>query len=194
MRKYVNLNGRDLVYILYILKDKALRRISELREQCQLEQKAKRHLEEELRSDLEEKEHIIKALQTKVVLLKSSGGGQILEEAVALGDFPAAAEGSSTISLNDSSQENSSNSAVVTQRDSEKVSVLEGQFKSKKDLICCWVLLARMQSFLKLQTFKFELKFLGKFLGFVAFIIPIYLSYTLNMALCMPRRIKHASI
>ncbi|TRY78268.1 hypothetical protein TCAL_10647, partial [Tigriopus californicus] len=52
-------------------QDKALRRISELREQCQLEQKAKRHLEEELRSDMEEKEHIIEALQTKVTLLKS---------------------------------------------------------------------------------------------------------------------------
>lgn len=40
-------------------KDKALRRISELKEQCQLEEKAKRHLEEELRSDMEEKEHVI---------------------------------------------------------------------------------------------------------------------------------------
>ena len=39
------------------------RPLSELREQCQLEQNAKRHLEEELRSDMEEKEHIIKALQ-----------------------------------------------------------------------------------------------------------------------------------
>jgi hypothetical protein len=31
-----------------------------------LEQKAKRHLEEEFRSDIEEKEHIIEALKTKV--------------------------------------------------------------------------------------------------------------------------------
>merc|ERR1711997_585859 len=60
-------------------QDKALRRVSELKEQCQLEQKAKRHLEEELRSDLEEKEHIIKALQTKVVLLKS-GGNNVIED------------------------------------------------------------------------------------------------------------------
>ena len=59
--------------IIIKFQDKALRRISELREQCQLEQKAKRHLEEELRSDMEEKEHIIKALQTKVTLLKSVG-------------------------------------------------------------------------------------------------------------------------
>ncbi len=31
-----------------------------------MEQNAKRHLEEELRSDMEEKEHIIKALQVSV--------------------------------------------------------------------------------------------------------------------------------
>ena len=43
-----------------------------MKEQSSLEQKAKRHLEEELRSDMEEKEHIIKALQTKVTLLKSN--------------------------------------------------------------------------------------------------------------------------
>lgn len=57
------------------LQDKALRRISELKEQCHLEQSAKRHLEEELRSDLEEKEHVITALQTKVSLLKARGDG-----------------------------------------------------------------------------------------------------------------------
>ena len=57
--------------IMQQTQDKTLRRISELKEQCALEQKAKRHLEEELRSDLEEKEHVIKTLETKVALLKS---------------------------------------------------------------------------------------------------------------------------
>ncbi|QQP31374.1 Uncharacterized protein FKW44_024957, partial [Caligus rogercresseyi] len=65
-------------------QDKALRRISELREQASLSQKAKQHLEEELRGDMEEKEHIIKALETKVALLKSgsgaTGGGSIEDE------------------------------------------------------------------------------------------------------------------
>jgi hypothetical protein len=37
-----------------------------LREQCTLEQQAKQHLEEELRAELEEKQHIIAALNTKV--------------------------------------------------------------------------------------------------------------------------------
>ncbi len=44
-----------------------MRRISELREQCQLEQKAKRHLEEELRSDMEEKDHVIQVSYDSVL-------------------------------------------------------------------------------------------------------------------------------
>lgn len=59
--------------VLSETQDKALRRISELREQCQLEQKAKAHLEEALRNDLEERDHIINTLNTKIGLLKSGG-------------------------------------------------------------------------------------------------------------------------
>ena len=51
-------------------QDKALRRISELKEQAALDKDAKAHLEEEFRAELEEKEHIITALNTKVALLK----------------------------------------------------------------------------------------------------------------------------
>ena len=58
--------------VMHQTQDKALRRVSELKEQCSLEQKAKRHLEEELRADIEEKQHVISALETKVNLLKSS--------------------------------------------------------------------------------------------------------------------------
>lgn len=47
-------------------QDRSLRRISELKEQCVLEQQAKAHLEENLRSDLEEKDNLIAVLQTKV--------------------------------------------------------------------------------------------------------------------------------
>ena len=51
-------------------QDKALRRISELKEQAALDKEAKAHLEEELRAELEEKQHIINTLNTKVALLK----------------------------------------------------------------------------------------------------------------------------
>uniref|UniRef100_A0A8D8SE50 Golgin subfamily A member 4 n=1 Tax=Cacopsylla melanoneura TaxID=428564 RepID=A0A8D8SE50_9HEMI len=53
-------------------QDKILRKNAELKEQCQLEQKAKAHLEEMLRNDLEEKDHIINTLNTKINLLKGS--------------------------------------------------------------------------------------------------------------------------
>lgn len=53
-------------HVLVETQDRSLRRISELKEQCALEQQAKAHLEENLRSDLEEKDNIIAVLQTKV--------------------------------------------------------------------------------------------------------------------------------
>lgn len=40
--------------------------MAELKEQCSLEKQAKAHLEEALRSDLEEKDHLIHTLKTKV--------------------------------------------------------------------------------------------------------------------------------
>lgn len=51
-------------------QDKGLRRIAELREQCQLEQKAKAHLEENLRLLLEEKDSRICVLETQVDIIK----------------------------------------------------------------------------------------------------------------------------
>ncbi|XP_031850019.1 uncharacterized protein LOC116435054 isoform X2 [Nomia melanderi] len=59
--------------VLVESQDKALRRIADLREQCQLEQQAKAHLEEALRNDIEEKDHIINTLNTKIKLLQTNG-------------------------------------------------------------------------------------------------------------------------
>ncbi|CAH0699040.1 unnamed protein product [Spodoptera exigua] len=58
--------------VLVETQDKALRRISELREQCALEQSAKAHLEKALRVEIEEKCMKIEALNTKVQLLQSN--------------------------------------------------------------------------------------------------------------------------
>jgi hypothetical protein len=52
--------------LLVETQDKALRRISDLKEQCQLEQQAKAHLEDALRNDIEEKDHVINSLKIKV--------------------------------------------------------------------------------------------------------------------------------
>ena len=59
-------NESKLESLLVETQDKALRRIADLKEQCQLEQQAKAHLEELLRNDIEEKECLINSLNTKV--------------------------------------------------------------------------------------------------------------------------------
>ncbi|XP_076242997.1 uncharacterized protein LOC143184560 isoform X2 [Calliopsis andreniformis] len=59
--------------VLVETQDKVLRRIADLKEQCQLEQQAKAHLEEALRNDIEEKDHIINTLNTKIKLLQANG-------------------------------------------------------------------------------------------------------------------------
>ncbi|CAL4086312.1 unnamed protein product, partial [Meganyctiphanes norvegica] len=64
--------------VLTKTQDKALRKVSDLREQCSLEQQAKAHLEQELRNDLEERDHKISALNTKVILLQDGLGAEVL--------------------------------------------------------------------------------------------------------------------
>ncbi|XP_050359946.1 golgin subfamily A member 4 [Nymphalis io] len=58
--------------VLVETQDKALRRLSELREQCSLEQGAKAHLEKALRLEIEEKNIKIETLNTKLSLLQNS--------------------------------------------------------------------------------------------------------------------------
>ncbi|KAL0277206.1 UNVERIFIED_CONTAM: hypothetical protein PYX00_004568 [Menopon gallinae] len=67
-------------------QDKALRRIAELKEQCQLEQNAKAHLEESLRNDVEDRDHMINTLKTKISLLKGGSGNDGLLVDVGDGD------------------------------------------------------------------------------------------------------------
>uniref|UniRef100_A0A1Y1N6K8 GRIP domain-containing protein n=1 Tax=Photinus pyralis TaxID=7054 RepID=A0A1Y1N6K8_PHOPY len=62
-------NGK-IKQVLVETQDKALRRVAELREQCSLEQKAKAHLENALRLELDEKQYVIDTLKTKVNLLQ----------------------------------------------------------------------------------------------------------------------------
>ncbi|KAK5638936.1 hypothetical protein RI129_013231 [Pyrocoelia pectoralis] len=62
-------NGK-IKQVLVETQDKALRRVAELREQCSLEQKAKAHLENALRLEIDEKQYVIDTLKTKVNLLR----------------------------------------------------------------------------------------------------------------------------
>ncbi|KAM9726236.1 golgin subfamily A member 4 isoform 1-T1 [Menidia menidia] len=56
--------------ILSQSQDKSLRRIGELREELQMDQQAKKHLQDEFDAALEEKDQMITVLQTQVALLK----------------------------------------------------------------------------------------------------------------------------
>uniref|UniRef100_A0A8C3HIR3 Golgin A4 n=1 Tax=Chrysemys picta bellii TaxID=8478 RepID=A0A8C3HIR3_CHRPI len=72
---------KKLQGILSQSQDKALRRIGELREELQMDQQAKKHLQEEFDASLEEKDQLISVLQTQVSLLKQRlQNGQISTE------------------------------------------------------------------------------------------------------------------
>ncbi|XP_009699745.1 PREDICTED: golgin subfamily A member 4-like, partial [Cariama cristata] len=63
---------KKLENVLSQSQDKALRRIGELREELQMDQQAKKHLQEEFNASLEEKDQLISVLQTQVLLLKQN--------------------------------------------------------------------------------------------------------------------------
>ncbi|XP_074757070.1 golgin subfamily A member 4-like isoform X2 [Athene noctua] len=72
---------QQLQDILSQTQDKALRRIGELREELQMTQQARKHLQEEFDASLEEKDQLISVLQTQVSLLKKTlQNGQIRTE------------------------------------------------------------------------------------------------------------------
>ncbi|XP_074757217.1 golgin subfamily A member 4-like [Athene noctua] len=72
---------QQLQDILSQTQGKALRRIGELREELQMTQQARKHLQEEFDASLEEKDQLISVLQTQVSLLKKTlQNGQIRTE------------------------------------------------------------------------------------------------------------------
>ncbi|XP_075068711.1 golgin subfamily A member 4 isoform X2 [Mixophyes fleayi] len=79
----VQRDKEKLQSILSQSQDKALRRIGELREELQMDQQAKKHLQEEFDASLEEKDQLISVLQTQVTLLKQRvGKGQMDPETI----------------------------------------------------------------------------------------------------------------
>lgn len=58
--------------VLSETQDRALRRVNELKEQCNLEQEAKRHLEQSLQVVIEEKDEEVQVLRTKIELMKTT--------------------------------------------------------------------------------------------------------------------------
>ncbi|XP_048005927.1 golgin subfamily A member 4-like [Leguminivora glycinivorella] len=70
--KFLERDNAKARSVLVETQDKALRRISELREQCTLEQSAKAHLEKALRLEIDERNMKIEALQTKISCMQDN--------------------------------------------------------------------------------------------------------------------------
>lgn len=73
-------------------QDKLLQRIAELKEQCTLEQAAKAHMEDALRNDIEERDHIISTLNTKIDLLRKNSSDECESTSILSGDLLAKCE------------------------------------------------------------------------------------------------------
>ncbi|XP_027838699.2 golgin subfamily A member 4-like isoform X1 [Aphis gossypii] len=68
-------------------QDKLLQRIAELKEQCTLEQAAKAHMEDALRNDIEERDHIISTLNTKIDLLRKNSSDDCESNSIGSADL-----------------------------------------------------------------------------------------------------------
>ena len=133
-KAYKELQGENtkVKEVMQQTQDKALRRISELKEQAALDKSAKAHLEEELRAELEEKEHVITALNTKVALLKKENSSTTLI------DFDHQEDMSSLAKLNggaESEDKANTDSLSVKSEESERVFHLEDKIKRLESLL-----------------------------------------------------------
>ncbi|XP_022124161.2 golgin subfamily A member 4 [Pieris rapae] len=107
--------------VLVETQDKALRRISELKEQCVLENSAKAHLEQVLRIELEEKNMKIESLSTQLSLLQN-------DNVVNKNDANDNAQ-MQLISLSDDNEKDVSQSAEVINNKIEKLEQLLNKYK-----------------------------------------------------------------
>ncbi|OWR50783.1 golgin subfamily A member 4 like protein [Danaus plexippus plexippus] len=119
--------------VLVETQDKALRRISELREQCSLEQSAKAHLEKALRIEIEEKNMKIDTLNTQLNYLKSNNNPN--EEQVIQSNAEKIKEKSDNeallINLSTDSNENKATDEPVA----SEVTVLNNKIEKMEQLI-----------------------------------------------------------
>ncbi|XP_066584269.1 golgin subfamily A member 4-like isoform X2 [Prorops nasuta] len=113
--------------VLVETQDKVLRRVADLKEQCQLEQQAKAHLEEVLRNDIEEKDHVINTLNTKIKLLQLSGSSAENTANADIQNEPINQK-ADLIDLNNEASANQDNTFVISTENAqlkEKVKKLE---------------------------------------------------------------------
>jgi len=105
-------------------QDKQFRRVRELKETIELEQQAKRHMEEAMRLSLEEKDEMIKVLEEKVGILKLGSSGAIVNESHEKG------KGSSSLS-NEEVHELEQN----VEKQSKEIEKYKNQLRNAQDVI-----------------------------------------------------------
>lgn len=141
-----NLTLTSFQSVLVETQDKALRRISELREQCSLEQQAKAHLESALRLDMDEQDCVIKTLKTKLALLGENpdevlkNGKDNLINLETNGLDQLMDSHNNLINISDDNQHDSSHmiaagASIIINESDEKIRNLEGQLVKFKELI-----------------------------------------------------------
>lgn len=123
-------------------QDKALRRISELREQCSLEQQAKAHLEAALRLEMDDQQCEIKTLKTKLSLSGERPEEAAKDTLINLSDSNGPSDGASAnlISIDDSvdslPNENESRivagASIIISDTNEKIQQLEAQLAEER--------------------------------------------------------------
>ena len=133
-KAYKDLQGENAKVkdVMQQTQDKALRRISELKEQAALDKSAKAHLEEELRAELEEKEHVITALNTKVALLKKDSSSSTLIDLDNQEEFSNGAKFNGGFESEDKAN---TDELSVKSEESERVFHLEDKIKRLESLL-----------------------------------------------------------
>ncbi|KAM3863047.1 golgin subfamily A member 4 [Diretmus argenteus] len=131
--------------ILSQSQDKALRRIGELREELQMDQQAKKHLQDEFDAALEEKDQMVTVLQTQVALLKKrckgfSGGavppeGEVPQSEDAVDSASAPQSPSKEAEAGVTEEEGNSDPAKVMEALQKRVKRQENLLQKCKDLL-----------------------------------------------------------
>ncbi|XP_059827091.1 golgin subfamily A member 4 isoform X3 [Hypanus sabinus] len=120
-------------------QDKALRRIGELREELQMIQQAKKHIQDEFEAALEEKDQFIGVLQTQVMLLKQrivpGGSSADVHEPTAQASAEESTETAQQSSSTEDSTDDPDGLGEGIGNDANSIPVLQKRVKRQENLL-----------------------------------------------------------
>ncbi|XP_072119176.1 golgin subfamily A member 4 isoform X1 [Mobula birostris] len=120
-------------------QDKALRRIGELREELQMIQQAKKHIQDEFEAALEEKDQFIGVLQTQVALLKQrtvpGGSSADVHEPTAQASVEESTETAQQSSNTEDSTDDPDGLGEGAGNDANSITILQKRVKRQENLL-----------------------------------------------------------